>query len=86
MTKLEAIQLMQSALSYYASSGSWELYLDGAGNYGTDCDATANDRGRRARQVLKQLRALDLEAEQTPLPTALPVNEEPKHPTQIPNN
>lgn len=86
MTKLEAIQLMKSVLSYYASSGSWELYLDGAGNHGTECDATANDRGRRARQVLKQLRAAESEPEQTPLPTVLPVNEEPKHPTQIPNN
>ena len=86
MTKLEAIKLLQSALSYYASSGSWELYLDGAGNHGTECDATANDRGRRARQVLKQLRAAKLEPEQAPLPTVLPVSEEPKHPTQIPNN
>ena len=86
MTKLEAIKLMKSVLSYYASSGSWELYLDGAGNHGTDCDATANDRGRRARQVLKQLRAAKLEPEQDNLPTVLPVNEEPKHPTQIPNN
>ena len=84
MTKLEAIKLMKSALSYYASSDSWELYLDGAGNHGTDCDATANDRGRRARHALKQLSATDLKPELEDLPTVLPVNEEPKHPTQIP--
>ena len=84
MTKLEAIKLLKSALTYYASSGSWELYLDGAGNHGTECDATANDRGRRAKQVLKQLRTMELE--QDNLSTVLPINEEPKHPTQIPNN
>ena len=89
MTNLEAIKLMKSALSYYASNDSWELYLDGAGNHGTDCDATANDRGRRARQALAQLKtALELEAvspvEQENLPTVPPVNEDPKHSTQIP--
>ena len=86
MTNLEAIKLMKSALSYYASSDSWELYLDSAGNHGTECDATANDRGRRARQALEQLNtALELKVEPEPqtLPTVLPVNEDPKHPTQI---
>jgi len=35
MTTIEAFELVQSVLSYYASSDSWDLYLDGAGNHGT---------------------------------------------------
>jgi len=82
MTQIEVIELMQSALRYYADGSSWELYLDGAGNHGTDCDATTNDRGRRARQALAKLKA-SLE-EQKGLPDLLPQNTETKHPTQIP--
>ena len=85
MTTIEAFELVQSVLSYYASSGSWELYLDGDGNHGTECDATANDRGRRARQALKQLETLELEPHQQPNQNVLPVAPtKPKHPTQHP--
>ena len=85
MTTIEAFELVQSVLAYYASSNSWEVYLDGDGNHGTECDATANDRGRLARQALKQLEALELEPQQNPTQDVLPLTPtQEKHPTQHP--
>jgi len=85
MTTIEAFELVQSVLEYYASSASWELYLDGAGNHSTECDATTNDRGRRARQALKQLEVLELEPQEQSSQDVLPVAPtQEKHPTQHP--
>ena len=68
MTKDDAIKKLMSVISYYASNDTWELYLDGQGNHSTECDASANDRGRRARKVLKELQNVELRYDEQLIP------------------